>query len=109
MCVCVSLGGCKLQKLLKGDYWGGVGWSDFTADLFKNIQRMFGWRRQCLLGKHLDPLEESLTSLTDHRLGVVAGNIVPFHSVSVEVVKNGQAVLVALTVVWLWRSVQSSV
>jgi len=51
----------------------------------------------------------SLRSLADDRLAVAAGHIVEAHTVVVEVVEDGQAALIALTVVRLSHSVAASV
>jgi len=43
--------------------------------------------------------------LADDGLFVVAGDVVPLDAVVVEVVENRQAVLVPLSVVWLWSMI----
>ena len=48
-----------------------------------------------------DELEELVGVLADVRLGVVAGDVVPLDAVGVEVVQDGQADLVAVSVVRL--------
>lgn len=46
----------------------------------------------------------SEAGLTDDRLTVVTSNVVPFNTITVEVVEHPKTVFVALTVVWLWSA-----
>lgn len=50
----------------------------------------------------------SEAGLTDDRLTVVTSNVVPFNTITVEVVEHPKTVFVALTVVWLWSAEPSS-
>jgi len=44
-------------------------------------------------------------ALADDGLVVVAGDVVPLDAVVVDVVENPQAVLIPLSVVWLWSMI----
>lgn len=59
-------------------------------------------RKKKTLAANLTP------TFTDDGLGVVTGDVVPFDTVSVEVIEDSQAVLIPFPVVRLWSAISSS-